>query len=74
MKTGAQIIAISCNSTRFWEARSWDGLRLPKPFGKIYVDFSDPMDVKEAVNNIDNADALTIFLDDHLNQLDESIL
>ena len=33
LKANAQIIAISCNSTSYWEAKSWDRLRLPKPFG-----------------------------------------
>ena len=73
VKSDAQIIAISCNSTRYWEARSWDKLRLPKPFGEIYIDFSDPMDVKGGVKNIDTADDLTVFLNNHLDKLDRNI-
>ena len=69
-----QIISISCNSTKYWEARSWDKLRLPKPFGKIYIDFSDPMDVKDDVKKIDSADDLTLYLNNHLEKLDEKIV
>ena len=40
LRSDAQIIAMSCNSTTYWEAGSWDRLRLPRPFGNIYIDFS----------------------------------
>jgi len=73
VKSNAQIISISCNSTKYWEARSWDKLRLPKPFGEIYIDFSDPMDVKDDIKKIDSADDLTLYLNNHLEKLDEKI-
>ncbi len=73
VRSNAQIIAISCNSTKYWEARSWDKLRLPKPFGEIYIDFSEPMDVEDGARKIDSADDLTVYLNKHLEKLDEKI-
>ncbi len=73
IKTNAQIIAISCNSTNFWRARSWDRLHIPKPFGTIYINFSKPMKIKENANDIKNTDKLSNFLNSQLNQLDQNI-
>ena len=72
IKRNAQIIAISCNSTNFWRARSWDRLHIPKPFGTIYINFSAPMKIKESVNDIKNTDKLNDFLNDELDKLDRS--
>ena len=73
VKSGAQIIAISCISTKFWKAMSWDGLRIPKPFGTIYIDFSQPMNINENYSEINNADALTLFINEHLIKIDKKI-
>jgi len=73
LKADAQIIAISCGSTKYWEAKSWDRLRLPKPFGKIYIEFSNPMPIKQTMADINSADDLTVFLNQHLDALDNQI-
>ena len=73
IKSNAQIIAISCNSTSFWQARSWDRLHIPKPFGTIYVNFSEPMKIKENVNDVKNTDKLNDFLNGELERLDQSL-
>tara|TARA_B000000609_G_scaffold83288_1_gene62896 strand:- start:6399 stop:7043 length:645 start_codon:yes stop_codon:yes gene_type:complete len=72
IKRNAQIIAISCNSTNFWRAHSWDRLHIPKPFGTIHINFSAPMEIKESVNDIKNTDKLNDFLNDELDKLDRS--
>ena len=72
IKTNAQIIAISCNSTKYWQARSWDKLHIPKPFGTIHINFSKPMNTKENLTDIKNTDNLNAFLNDELEQLDQS--
>ena len=74
IKTQAQIIAISCNSKNYWQAKSWDKLRIPKPFGEIFIDFSNPMDVDDNVKDINTASDLTVFLNENLDELDRSIL
>ena len=72
IKSKAQIIAISCNSTNFWRARSWDRLHIPKPFGTIHINFSEPMEIKENVKDVKNTDRLNDFLNSELDQLDQS--
>ncbi len=68
VKSRAHIIAISSTCSKFWEARSWDKLRIPKPFGKITVHFSEPLD--ENICALINEQDLTNFLNSHLDQLD----
>ena len=40
LKSNAHIVSIACTSTKYLKAGSWDKLRIPKPFGTIYIDFS----------------------------------
>ncbi len=42
-KASSQVIAISVLPSRYWEFRSWDKFKLPKPFSKIYIQISDPI-------------------------------
>ncbi|HJO94038.1 MAG TPA: lysophospholipid acyltransferase family protein [Victivallales bacterium] len=34
-KTGYPILPLSINASRYWELKSWDNFRIPKPFCKI---------------------------------------
>jgi len=71
IKSKSKIISISCVSTKFWTVASWDKLRIPKPFGTIYVEFSDPMIIED--NRPSEANLLTDFLNHNLNHLDKQI-
>jgi len=71
-RANAQIISIFGGSTKFWEIKSWDKLRIPKPFGTIYIEFSDLMDYSNDQNN--NAEMLTEFLNNNLDQLNKKIV
>ena len=73
IKSKAQIIAISCASTKFWTIQSWDRLRIPKPFGEIYIEFSKPMIINKNIHDTTDANELTSFLNDHLKALDDKI-
>ena len=74
LKSNAHIISIACASTKYWKAKSWDSLRIPKPFGTIHVDFSKPMEINyEDVGNINSSNKLTSFLNTHLDELDQKI-
>lgn len=33
--TGAPIVAVSINSTKYWKLKSWDGFQIPKPGAKL---------------------------------------
>ena len=74
LKSNAHIISVVCTSKKYWQAKSWDRLRIPKPFGTIYINFSKPMNVNnEDIRDINSANELTSFLNTHLNELDEKI-
>ena len=73
IKSKAQIIAISCTSTKFWEIKSWDRLRIPKPFGEIHIEFSKPMSINKNIHDTTDASGLTSFLNSHLKALDDKI-
>ena len=41
--TGAKILPVMVNASRYWEVRSWDGFQIPKPFSKLTVVVGDPI-------------------------------
>lgn len=42
-ETGASIVPFSWQSDKFWELKTWDKMRIPKPFSTIDVDFGKPV-------------------------------
>ena len=38
------VMLISGESDRYWEFKSWDKLRIPKPFAKVRIEFLDPIE------------------------------
>ncbi len=44
-KTGAPLYAIACASTAAWVFNSWDRMFLPKPFSKMVLALSEPLQV-----------------------------
>lgn len=43
LETGAFVVALNWEASKCWKLRTWDGLRLPKPFSTIRVTFSSPI-------------------------------
>ena len=43
--TGAEIVPVSINYSRYWSARSWDGFQIPKPFSKVTLMIGSPIAV-----------------------------
>jgi lysophospholipid acyltransferase (LPLAT)-like uncharacterized protein len=43
--TGAKIIPMSVNATRYWEVRSWDRFQIPKPFSTLELVMGDAVSV-----------------------------
>lgn len=37
------IVAVFCDANREWVFNSWDRFRFPKPFAKVYIEYSDPI-------------------------------
>jgi lysophospholipid acyltransferase (LPLAT)-like uncharacterized protein len=44
-KANALIIPYAIGLSSFWQFKSWDQFRLPKPFSKILISYGDPIDV-----------------------------
>lgn len=42
-ETNANIIPFSWTSDKYWELKSWDKMRIPKPFSKINASFCPPL-------------------------------
>ena len=43
--TGAEIVPVSINYSRYWSAKSWDGFQIPKPFSKVTLRIGSPIAV-----------------------------
>lgn len=63
-KYNAQILAITGTSAKFKEMKSWDKFRLPKPFGKIVVTISKPMEFPVDVNPGEGSEYLSNFMNE----------
>jgi hypothetical protein len=42
-KSGCPIVPIGFASTRYWEFRSWDRFRVPKPFSRAELHYGEPL-------------------------------
>lgn len=41
-QSGASVIPLSWEADRYWTLKTWDKMRIPKPFAKIVVHFGEP--------------------------------
>ena len=46
MQTGSPILPVAGIANHFWEFRSWDRFKVPKPFSKIIMQYGDPIQVE----------------------------
>ena len=44
-KSGAKIVVLNSQPSKYWQFKSWDKFILPKPFGKINFYMSEPFDI-----------------------------
>jgi lysophospholipid acyltransferase (LPLAT)-like uncharacterized protein len=51
-ETKAVIVPFTWTADRFWELKSWDRFRIPKPFSKIQVNLSVPLRVGDNMDDI----------------------
>jgi lysophospholipid acyltransferase (LPLAT)-like uncharacterized protein len=49
-QSGAKIIAISINYSRYWSLKSWDGFQIPKPFSTAHLIISEPIEVPQKLS------------------------
>ena len=65
LKYNVQIITITGSATKYWQMKSWDRFMLPKPFGRIQLIISPPLDNTEKLKS---AEEEVQFLSDFMNQ------
>ena len=46
-KSGAMLVPYVITPVSYWQFKSWDTFRLPKPFSKILVSYGEPIKVNE---------------------------
>ena len=44
-KTGFPVLPISVNYTSYWQTKSWDGFRIPKPWSKVSLVIGEPTNI-----------------------------
>lgn len=44
-KTGAQILPLTINASKYWQLKSWDNFQIPKPGAKLTLVIGDPIQV-----------------------------
>ena len=44
-KTGASILPLTSNASKYWELKSWDNFQIPKPGAKLTLIIGDPIQV-----------------------------
>lgn len=47
LETKAHVFPLKWTATSFWELRTWDKLKIPKPFSTITVSFDNPVRMEE---------------------------
>ena len=65
LKYNVQIITITGSATKYWQMKSWDRFMLPKPFGKIQLIVSPPLNITEELKT---AEEEVQHLSDFMNQ------
>ena len=50
-KTGQPIVPICFTAEKFWTVKSWDKLRIPRPFSRSLVSLGEPFLIRETAND-----------------------
>ena len=71
VKNNGKIITMSSTCSRFFEFNSWDKFRIPKPFSKIDLHFSPPMNIDETkMESMQESEYLTEFINEFEQKID----
>jgi lysophospholipid acyltransferase (LPLAT)-like uncharacterized protein len=58
-EASAKVIPFSWEADSYWQLKTWDQLRIPKPFTKVKVMFGDPLTAaKENRKNLEDEVAI----------------
>ena len=71
IKNNVNIITVTGCATKYWQMKSWDRFMLPKPFGKIQIIVSDPMDIsKKPSTSEEEVQLLSEFMNRYHDEVD----
>ena len=70
IKYNVQVITITGSSTKYWQMKSWDRFMLPKPFGKIQLVISPPMDISNKSDTMEEIEYLSNFINQYQDEAD----
>ncbi len=71
LKYNVQIITITGSATKYWQMKSWDRFMLPKPFGKIQLVVSPPLNItKELKTAAEEVQHLSNFMNQYQDEAD----
>ncbi|MBC8213902.1 MAG: lysophospholipid acyltransferase family protein [Candidatus Marinimicrobia bacterium] len=71
-KHNALILSISGTSTKYWEFKSWDKFRLPKPFGTIKISIAPPLNYQnQTTTQEEDSKIVSDYLNNHQTQSDK---
>ena len=74
LKANATVLAMSGTATRFFELKTWDKFRLPKPFSIIHINISQPLEFPKDIEERDNdSKMLTEFMNTHQEETDRML-
>ena len=72
LKHNVNIITVTGSATKFWELKSWDKSLLPKPFGKIQLVISKPLEIiNKPKTSEEEVKILTDFMNTYQNEADK---
>ena len=72
IKNNVKIITVTGSATRYWQMKSWDRFMLPKPFGKIEIVVSNPLDITETPSSSEEeVQLLSEFMNHYQDKVDQ---
>ena len=72
LKYNAEIITMTATSSKFFEFKTWDKLRIPKPFSTIDIHISSPLLIDEnKINNLGDVEYLSDFMNEFEQNVDQ---
>ena len=72
IKNNVKIITVTGSATKYWRMKSWDRFMLPKPFGKIQIVVSTPMEITEKPSTIEKeVQLLSRFMNRYQDEADQ---
>ena len=71
IKQNANMITMTATASKFFELKSWDKLRIPKPFGTINMHISKPLPLdQDKINEVGEVEYLSNFMNGFEEQVD----